>query len=212
MHFLKHFSVKPFLPQKVAMVSNMIKITLKDVSLETEYEFSEQVTIDNIREFAAIKLGCQSTNLNVRMFGKSAQLKPTKTFADLGITENHALIVSKTTRNLPKKAFNKVRSGTQNSMKKYNISDFMSEANKNHNEVIGHVEANREQLETMNNNMLELMSRKKGNLSEQDVTNIPKLSDQELIAKKMSVNKISGVCSHKVIIISLKNNFAKLSV
>ena len=193
------------------MVSNTMKIVITCHG-EEEYAYTPETIVNDVRTFAAEKLKCKATELDVRKRGQGVHIACTKTFQDVGITEKDTLVVGKTVKNYMKIAAHRVISGKGKASTKHDITQVMTQANKKHNEVIGHVEANREQLETMNNNMLELMSRKKGNLSEQDVKNIPKLSDQDLIAKKMSVNKISGVCSHKVITISLKNKFAKRSV
>ena len=183
---------------------------------EVQFQYTPEATIQDVRHFAAEKLERKATTLYVRIRGQSPWLANAKTFQQLGIDENTILVVCKNDKNTGIIAQNKpcTTSHINHAMKqaKNNHAENMSQHDVTHemfddvNEKLENVNKN------MNKSMLELMSRKKGNLSEQDVKNIPKLSDQDLIAKKMSVNKISGVCSHKVITISLKNKRAKLSV
>ena len=79
-----------------------MKVFFKDLDVQEDFEYSPETTIQQIREMAAQKLACKSTNLNVRIYTKAPVLPNMKSFGELGITEEDMLSVAKTTRNLEK--------------------------------------------------------------------------------------------------------------
>jgi len=129
-----------------------MKVQIKEHG-EEEFQYGTQATINDVRAFAASKLGCEATSLNVRKRKESQQLAVTKTFEDLSIKEDDTLIVSTTTRNLQKMAANKVFAGKSKSSTKHDISQVMTQATKNHGQNLTHHEATHEQLEDMENKL-----------------------------------------------------------
>ena len=86
-----------------------------------EYEYKPENIINDVRGFAAEKLQCNVTQLDVRLRGKGPYLKTLKTFKELDIRPTDILIVGFTKRNNPKRAINKVLAGeTKNT--KYNMT------------------------------------------------------------------------------------------
>ena len=88
----------------------MMKILIENHG-PAEFEYSPEATVNDIRKFAAEKLGCQATNLNVRKNTVVDSLRVTSTLIELGITEKDVLKVRKTTRNNEGNAKKKFQSG-----------------------------------------------------------------------------------------------------
>ena len=107
----------------------MMKILIENHG-PAEFDYSPAATVEELRKFAAEKLGCKATQLTVRQPPKPGTLANGKTFADLGITENDTLEVSKTKRNLIKVAANKVFAGKSTRSIKHDISQVRMQANK----------------------------------------------------------------------------------
>ena len=127
----------------------MIKIHMKDVNTTVNFEYSEQTTVNNIREFVAEKLKCQYTALIVRKRGQVNTLPVDGTFGGLGILPNYTLNVffKSKTSNLTRAA-KRVVSGRGKSSRAHDISAALYH---NHVANINHHEATHEQLENIQN-------------------------------------------------------------
>jgi len=51
----------------------MMKAFLKELNIEVEFEYTPEANIQQVREFAAEKMGCNPTQVDVRMKGKAPQ-------------------------------------------------------------------------------------------------------------------------------------------
>ena len=108
-----------------------MKIVFKDLNIEEDFKYSPEVTINQVREWAAPKQGCEPTNLSVLQRGNPNRLSNEKSFEELSIGPKHILKVFKTKRNHALNAAKYHHSEKSKTGKsKYNISQFKTQAKK----------------------------------------------------------------------------------
>ena len=130
-----------------------MKVWLKDLNMEEfQFQHSPEATIQDVRVFAAEKLQCKPTKLNVRKHGRGAMYANEKTFQQLGLDEKDILIVSKTKKS--------GIIGQNKACTTSHINHVMNHAQKAHEENIDHHDATHEQLENMNEKVVNMMSKK----------------------------------------------------
>ena len=76
-----------------------MKILFKESDIEEDFEYSPEITINQVREWAAPKMGCKATNLFVRKRGYPNRLSVEKSFEELSICPEGSLTVAKAERN-----------------------------------------------------------------------------------------------------------------
>ena len=82
-----------------------MKIVFKDLNIEEDFKYSPEVTINQVREWAAPKQGCEPTNLSVLQRGNGNRLSNEKSFEELSIGPKDILRVEITKRNNTLNAF-----------------------------------------------------------------------------------------------------------
>ena len=106
----------------------------------TDVPYDGTKTIRDVRDFAAEKLGMEARKLKIRTRGYGGGLPLEKTFEELKMIEDGAVLcVEQKTYNLAKHSEGKIRRGENTTSTKHDVDQLMLQGKRHHDENLRHL-------------------------------------------------------------------------